>query len=100
MRKHINGLSVIVESSMMLDPFASALFVFTNKTTDKVKILYWCKNGFCLWMKRLEKDKFVWPSDFHNLNITLEHRELELLLEGYDISRLRPHRERKYTKIS
>ena len=54
-RKSINGLIVVVEQDMNLNPFRDALFVFCNKKRDKVKILYWDKTGFALWYKRLEK---------------------------------------------
>ena len=60
-RKSINGLSLIVEESMGLSPFASALFVFCNRKRDKLKVLYWDNSGFCLWYKRLEQEKFKWP---------------------------------------
>lgn len=56
-RKSINGLIVVVEQDMDLNPFRDALFVFCNKKRDKVKILYWDKTGFALWFKRLEKRK-------------------------------------------
>lgn len=57
-REPTTGLSLIVEQSLRLDPFAPALYVFANKRKDKVKILYWEKNGFCLWYKSLEKERF------------------------------------------
>ena len=57
-RKSIAGLSLLVEQTLMLDPFAPALYVFSNRKRDKVKILYWEKNGFCLWYKSLEKERF------------------------------------------
>ncbi len=60
-RKQINGLALIVQDEMTLDPMQSALFVFTNRAANRVKILWWDRNGFCLWTKRLEKDRFVWP---------------------------------------
>jgi transposase len=60
-RKSINGLSIIVEQSMALSLFDSSLFVFCNKQRDKLKVLYWDSSGFCLWYKRLEKEKFKWP---------------------------------------
>ena len=60
-RKAINGLPLIVEQTMSLSPFESALFVFCNKRRDQLKVLYWDHTGFCLWQKRLEKDKFKWP---------------------------------------
>jgi len=58
-RKSIDGLSVLVEQALELNPFASALYVFINRHHDKIKVLYWHRNEFCLWMKRLETDKFV-----------------------------------------
>ncbi|MDP2492272.1 IS66 family insertion sequence element accessory protein TnpB [Vibrio splendidus] len=58
-RKGINSLSFIVEQHMNLNPFTEALFVFCNRTRDQLKVLYWQRNGFCLWQKRLEKDKFA-----------------------------------------
>jgi len=42
-----------------LSPFASALYVFTSRQRNKIKALYWHRNGFCLWQKRLERDKFA-----------------------------------------
>ena len=57
-RKAINGLAVIVEQDMALSPFEEAVFVFSNKRRNTIKILYWDRTGFCLWQKRLEKDKF------------------------------------------
>ena len=60
-RKSIGGLSVLVEQELGLDPFGSALYVFVNRDRSKIKVLYWHRNGFCLWLKRLEAEKFAWP---------------------------------------
>jgi transposase len=49
MRKSINGLSILVEETLQLDPFAKQLFVFCNRKRDKLKLLYWERNGFVLW---------------------------------------------------
>lgn len=57
-RKSINGLSLLVEQEMQLSPFSGALFVFCNQQRTRLKVLYWDSTGFCLWYKRLEKDKF------------------------------------------
>ena len=62
-RKSIGGLSVLVEQALGLDPFGSALYVFINRDRNKIKVLYWHRNGFCLWLKRLEAEKFAWPRD-------------------------------------
>ncbi|NYR11321.1 IS66 family insertion sequence element accessory protein TnpB [Pseudoalteromonas sp. MIP2626] len=61
-RKSINGLVSIVEDELVRDAYTGTLFVFCNKAKDKLKILYWDKTGFALWYKRLEKQKFKWPS--------------------------------------
>ncbi|MFZ2300371.1 MAG: IS66 family insertion sequence element accessory protein TnpB [Gallionella sp.] len=58
-RKSINGLSVLVEQELELNPFGSALYVFINRQRNKIKVLYWHRNGFCLWLKRLEAEKFA-----------------------------------------
>lgn len=58
MRKAINGLSITVQGILDLDPFSGHLFVFCNRAKTIIKILYWDRNGFCLWQKRLEKHKF------------------------------------------
>ena len=51
-RKSINGLSVLVEQELELNPFGSALYVFINRQRNKIKVLYWHRNGFCLWLGR------------------------------------------------
>jgi transposase len=61
MRKSINGLSIIASEQMKLDIFSGHLFVFCNRSKTILKILYWDRNGFCIWQKRLEKDRFKWP---------------------------------------
>ena len=60
-RKGINGLAILVEQQLRLSPFSQHLFAFTNRRRDKVKILYWESSDFCLWQKRLKKERFNWP---------------------------------------
>jgi len=55
MRKQINSLTILVEQHMHLDPLSGSVFVFCNRRRSTVKALYWDRNGFCLWQKRLEK---------------------------------------------
>ncbi len=99
-RKQINGLSLIVQEAMALDPFSEALFVFTNRSRDRVKVLYWQRNGFCLWLKRLEKDKFCWPHpDENQIVVSLDRQALNWLLEGFDIWKQPSHPEIKYAYV-
>lgn len=59
-RKSINELAALVEAELELSVFNGALFVFCNKSRDKLKLLYWDKTGFALWYKRLDKNRFKW----------------------------------------
>ena len=84
-RKSINGLAGIVEAELELPVMTGALFVFCNKGRDKLKILYWDKTGFALWYKRLEKDKFKWPTKLATSTMSLSEHQLNWLLSGFDI---------------
>jgi len=99
-RKQINGLSILVEQELELDPFNESLFVFVNRARNRVKILYWERNGFCLWMKRLEKDKFAWPRHLDEAIINLEEEQLNWLLLGFDVWRQPPHERLHYQSVS
>lgn len=99
-RKSINGLSVIVEQAMLLSPFDDALFVFCNRQRDKLKVLYWDKTGFCLWYKRLEKEKFKWPRPASVDVVELTPEQMEWLLRGFDISRMQAHTAQVYQALS
>jgi transposase len=97
MRKSINGLSILVEQAMDLNPFSGDLFVFCNRRRSIVKILYWDRNGFCLWHKRLEKDRFKWPQSVDEV-IAIDQRQLWWLLSGLDIRDA--HRQLYYQRVS
>ena len=99
-RKSINGLSIIVEQGMNLSPYDSALFVFCNKRRDKLKVLYCDKTGFCLWYKRLEKDKFQWPKKSLDEVIALSNEQMDWLLRGFDIAKLQSHTPQKYGALT
>jgi transposase len=98
-RKAINGLSILVEESLGLDPFAARLYVFRNRKGDRVKVLYWERNGFVLWQKRLEKDRFPWPDGEREAVVTMTGRELNWLLDGIDLFRLKPHASLSYASV-
>lgn len=78
MRKSINGLSVIVDQEMGLDLQSSSLFIFCNKRRTHLKILYFDKSGFALWLKRLEASKFPWAKGFDKEVIEMGSSDLEL----------------------
>jgi transposase len=85
MRKSIDSLSVLVTDVLKKDPFSGYLFVFCNKHGDKIKILYWDRNGFCLWYKRLERGVFRLPKVQAKVFMIMPN-ELSLLLEGIDLT--------------
>ena len=98
MRKSIDGLSILVSEHLELDPFSKHLFTFCNRNRNIVKILYWDRNGFCLWHKRLEKDRFQWPvSKQETMAITI--RELSWLIEGLDLQQKKAHKPLKYSDV-
>jgi len=95
-RKSINGLSVLVQEHMKYDPFSGNYYVFCNRTKSMLKILYWERNGFCLWHKRLEEDKFRWPNtaeEVHEIN----SEEFRWLLQGLDF--YNAHKNRYYSRV-
>ena len=85
MRKSINGLSVIVATEMKLDLKSSSLFIFCNKPRTHLKILYFDKSGFALWLKKLEGGKFPWPKIGEEEVIHIGAKDLEFILDGINI---------------
>jgi transposase len=87
MRKGIDGLRAIVEGTLRHDPYDGHLFVFVGKSKDKVKILFWDRSGFVLYMKRLEKGRFQLPVvDARRKQVDMEPAQLAMLLDGIDLN--------------
>ena len=87
MRRSFDGLHALVTGAMKLDAFAGHLFVFANRRKDRVKILYWDRDGFAVWAKRLEEGTYAMPfeeGDAPRREITAQ--ELGALLSGIDLS--------------
>ena len=99
-RKAIQGLSVLVEQELELNPFENALYVFINRHHNKIKVLYWHRNGFCLWLKRLESDKFAWPREDETATHSVTLQEFEWLLEGFDLWKNTPHKTLNFSSVS
>jgi transposase len=95
MRKSINGLCFLVVDTMKLDPVSGELFIFYNKSFNKLKILYWDTNGFCLWYKRLEKHRFKLPDDISE-SLVISSQQLRWLLEGLDFTKMKGNIQLKY----
>jgi len=83
MRKAINGLSMLVQEEIGHNPFNGNYYAFCSRNRRLIKILYWDTNGFCLWHKRLEEDKFPWPRDAASVK-ELSMEQLSWLLHGLD----------------
>lgn len=85
MRRSFDGLSAMVKDTLGGDPLSGHLFVFCNKRGDRVKILFWDRNGYVLWYKRLEKGVFHFPQSAEH-RITMPAASLALILEGIDLA--------------
>lgn len=83
MRKGFAALAAQAEAVLKQDPFAGHLFVFRGRQGDLVKIIWWDGQGACMFMKRLGKGRFVWPSAKEG-KIALTPAQLSMLLEGID----------------
>jgi transposase len=103
MRRSFDGLHALVAGAMKLDAFAGHLFVFANRRKDRVKILYWDRDGFAVWAKRLEEGTYAMPfggAEEHRREITAQ--ELGALLSGIDLSvaKRRKRYQRKSTEAA
>lgn len=85
-RKGINGLSALVRSQFEQDPLSGQLFVFFSRRADRVRVLYWDRDGYVLTTKRLEIGRFRVPWQSEKGHLTVETAELLLVLEGIDLT--------------
>ena len=91
MRKAINGLSIIISEQLVGNPFSGSVYVFCNRQRDKLKILFWERNGFWLYYRCLEQGKFQWPREKHPQTYGLTLRELQWLLDGLSVTQKQAH---------
>ena len=99
MRRSFDGLSGMAENLMKQDPLSGALFVFRNRNRDRLKIMYWDKDGLAIWYKRLEKGSFQLPTDMQAkeerpVSVEISTEELSMLLGGIDLANVK--RRKRY----
>lgn len=93
MRKQINGLAILI-SSLNQDPM-EGIYIFYNRSFDKIKLIYFDEGGFCLFYKRLERGIFKIP-DLNQEFYSLSASNLQYLLDGLDFSKLPKKKVKKY----
>jgi transposase len=97
LRRSFAGLAEQVRQHLQADPFSGHVFVFRNKRSDRVKLLYWDEDGFVIVYKRLEEGVFRWPVVAAGQpSVTLRAAELAMLLDGIDWSKAQ--RGRRYRR--
>lgn len=97
MRKGFDGLAALVQEALAEDPFSGQLFVFRGRRGDRIKVLWWDGHGLCLFYKRLERGRFIWPQADSGV-VHLTPAQLSMLLEGIDWRR--PIRTKTPTKAA
>ena len=83
MRRGFTGLSAVAQTVLEQNPYSGHVFVFRGKRGDLVKVLWWDGDGLCLFAKRLERGRFVWPQADKGV-VSLSRAQLSMLLEGID----------------
>ena len=83
MRRGFDGLAALAQSALEQEPFSGHVFVFRGRRGDIIKLLWWDGQGMCLFAKRLEKGRFIWPQA-ESGSVSLTPAQLSMLLEGID----------------
>ena len=91
MRRGIDGLVSIVQQAFQLDPFEDSIFLFCGRKPNRMKALYWDRNGFVILYKRLEEGKFQWPRNQNEVH-DLSQQQLRWLMEGLSIDQPKAHK--------
>lgn len=96
-RKACNTLCPLIKNTLHADPLSGQLFIFYNKKHDLLKALYWDRNGFCIWSKRLEAGRFMIPKDFSEISLELTQCQLQALVQGIDWKQIEKPKSLNYT---
>jgi len=83
LRRGFDGLSALVQTKLEQHPFSGHVFVFRGRRGDLIKLLWWDGDGLCLFAKRLERGRFIWPQATEG-TVALTRAQLSMLLEGID----------------
>ena len=83
MRRGFTGLSGMVQTALKGNPFSGQVFIFRGRRGDLLKVLWWDGDGLCLFAKRLERGRFIWPQATGGV-VALTPAQLSMLLEGID----------------
>lgn len=84
MRKGAGSLALLTASLLSESVYESRMFIFRGKSADKIKILWWDGQGFCLFYKCFDQGKFIWPAASDKISIGITRAQLAMLLEGID----------------
>lgn len=98
MRKSFDGLSGLVQECFAQDPLTGHLFLFVNRRRDRIKILYFDRDGLALWYKRLEVGSFEMPTTTERDGIELQAAQLAMILSGIDLKRA--HQRKRFEHVS
>jgi transposase len=97
LRKSFDGLAQMVREFLGADPLSGHLFVFRNKRSDRIKLLYWDTDGLAIWYKRLEKGTFRFPATTNEGDgVEIRGADLTMLLDGVDLNSVK--RQKRYRR--
>jgi len=88
LRRGPDGLAALVRSQLHADPLSGHLFVFFNRKADRIKVLYWDRDGMCVWYKRLERGCYHYPPP-DSASLELTPGQLQMILDGVDVEHVR-----------
>lgn len=90
MRLGFDGLFALVKNKLQADPLSGHLFIFLNRTADRLKVLYWSGHGLSLFCQRLEQGRYHFPdAPADASSIELSAVQFQMILDGIDVSRAR-----------
>ncbi|MCI0556831.1 MAG: IS66 family insertion sequence element accessory protein TnpB [Anaerolineae bacterium] len=97
MRMSFNGLYGVIKSFMDNDPMSGRLFVFRNRRGDKLKVMFWDRDGFVIWYKYIRKGTFRFPPVAAGTSMEIDYATMMMILEGIDLKSARRQKRYKFT---